>query len=50
MSDDPNAVRQQAQNDFWLNPLAPLASEQTTPNAQTRETYNAEVVRQRESK
>ena len=47
MSDDPNYVRDQAQQSYWNNPQTPKANEQMIPDAQTRETYNAEIERQR---
>lgn len=47
MSSDPNHVRDQAQKDHWSNPQTPKANEQMIPDAQTRETYNAEIERQR---
>jgi hypothetical protein len=36
-----------AQNNFWSNPQTPKANEQMIPDAQTRETYNVEIERQR---
>lgn len=50
MSRDPNHVRDTAQNNFWTDSQTPKANEQMIPDAQTRETYNAEIERLRTDK
>ncbi|MEA2902775.1 MAG: hypothetical protein QOI12_162 [Alphaproteobacteria bacterium] len=48
MTHEPNHVRDQAQQDHRNNSQTPKANEQMIPDSTTRETYNAEIERQRQ--
>ncbi|MDF0522184.1 hypothetical protein GPL17_35995 [Bradyrhizobium yuanmingense] len=44
---DPEHVRSVAEENYRRNQQTPMASEQAIPDAITRNTYNAELARQR---
>jgi hypothetical protein len=49
MTDNTEEARRQAQQNYLQNPQTPMVTEQSIPNADTRNAYNAEVDRQRKS-